>query len=160
MRNDGIPQHIDERTDIAVRRMRADDLEDAQALMVILGYDIDPDDLRARFAEITRRDNHAVFVAEDERARVVGLVHVYVRAALEKPVEAMIQSLTVLEEMQGKGIGGRLMQEAEAWAKIHGLGSVALYTQVQRDGAVSFYLRQGYSEANQSRLLRKKLGGT
>jgi GNAT superfamily N-acetyltransferase len=144
-------------TELTVRRMRADDLTDASQLMRELGYTIDADELRARTAQILRRDEHALMVAETANGRVAGLVHIFVRAALEKPVEAIVQSLVVDENLRGLGIGARLMDEAEAWAKTRGIASVALYTQLHREDAEAFYLKRGYLEANRSRLMRKKL---
>lgn len=144
-------------TELTVRRMRADDLTEASALMRELGYTIEAEELRARLAQIVRRDEHALMVAETATGQVAGLVHIYVRAALEKPIEAVVQSLVVDENMRGHGIGARLMAEAEAWAKTRGISSVALYTQLHREDAEAFYLKQGYLEANRSRLMRKKL---
>lgn len=140
-----------------IRRMRADDLPEAQDLMRMLGYEIAPDELRARLAEIVRRDEHALMVAEDEDGAITGLIHVYIRAALEKPVEAIVQSLVVRDDKRGSGIGAHLMSEAEAWAKTRGISSVALYTQLERQDAAAFYSRRGYAEANQSRLMRKRI---
>lgn len=142
---------------LKVRRMRADDLAEVSDLMRMLGYEIEPDELRSRLAEIVRRDEHALMVAELADGDIGGLIHVYVRAALEKPVEAIVQSLVVRDNLRGTGIGKRLMHEAEQWAKTRGISSVALYTQLFRDDAAAFYAKRGYVEANQSRLMRRKI---
>ncbi len=144
---------------VIVRAMDAADLEVVRRLMAQLDYDIAADDLAARFAAVTGKADHAVLVAE-QGGLLVGLVHVFARAALEKPVEAVIQSLVVDTRARGAGIGRTLMERAEGWARARGLASVALYTNVTRADARAFYARLGYGEAAQSALLRKSLGAT
>lgn len=139
-----------------VRAMDAADLGAATGLMAQLGYDIPADDLAARFAAVSGDPDHAVFVAE-QGGLTLGLLHVFIRKALEKPVEAIVQSLVVDARARGGGIGRVLMDKAEAWARGKGVGSVALHTTLTRADARAFYARLGYAEVVQSALLRKKL---
>ena len=141
---------------VTVRAMMVADLGAVRDLMMQLGYDVAPDVLEARFAAVAVQADHAVFVAETDGA-VTGLVHVFARPALEKPVEAVVQSLVVESTARGSGIGRELMARAEAWAHDRGLGSVALYTTVTRTEARAFYAALGYNEVAQSALLRRKL---
>ncbi|MEP0339382.1 MAG: GNAT family N-acetyltransferase [Alphaproteobacteria bacterium] len=141
---------------VIVRAMDAADLGVARNLMVQLGYDITADDLAARFGTVAGDADHALLVAE-RGGLLVGLVHVFARPALEKPVEAVIQSLVVDARARGAGIGRALMDRAEGWARARGLTSVALYTNVTRADAQAFYARLGYGEVAQSALLRKAL---
>ncbi len=133
------------------------DLKDAQALLRDLGYDIDAGTLTTRLTEVLRRDDHAAFIARDADRAALGLVHIYVRAALEKPVEGYVQSLVVSSTARRQGVAKALMETAEDWAKDRGLASVALHTQMHRDDAVAFYTAHGYAEITQSRMLRKTL---
>ncbi len=142
---------------IIIRVMDAADLGVARNLMAQLGYDITADDLAARFDTVTGDADHALLVAE-RGGLLVGLVHVFARPALEKPVEAVIQSLVVDARARGAGIGRALMDRAEGWARARGLASVALYTTLTRADAQAFYARLGYGEVAQSALLRKSLG--
>lgn len=141
---------------IIVRAMDAADLEVAQGLMAQLGYDIPAEDLAARFSTVTANPNHAILVAE-RGGLLLGLVHIFIRAALEKPVEAVVQSLVVDGRARGTGIGRALLDRAEGWAQARGLTSVALYTTVSRADARAFYGHLGYAEDAQSALLRKTL---
>ena len=81
----------------------------------------------------------------------------FARPALEKPTEALVQSLVVDEAARGLGVGRALMEQAEAWAQGRDLRSVALHTQIMRSDARVFYRALGYEEITQSMLLRKKL---
>lgn len=141
---------------IIVRAMDAADLDVARRLMAELGYDMTADDLTARFDAVSGDPDHAVLVAE-QGGLLLGLMHVFVRAALEKPVEAIVQSLVVDAKARGTGIGRALMERAEGWARARGLGSVSLHTTITRADARAFYRALGYGEAAEAVLMRKKL---
>lgn len=142
---------------ITIARLAITDLPDAQALLGELGYDIPADELSRRMESVLPREDHAVWVARDGNGSALGLIHVYERAALEKPVEAYIQSLVVSANARRTGVGAALNKTAEDWARDRGLLTISLHTQMHRDDAVSFYTREGYAEVTQSRMLRKAL---
>ena len=142
---------------IVITDLTVADLPAAQSLLAELSYDIPIEELTQRFESVMTRDDHAVLMAKDEAGSTLGLIHVYIRAALEKPVEAYIQSLVVSQDVRRSGVGAKLNQAAEHWAKDRGLKSIALHTQIHRADAVSFYTREGYAEITQSRMLRKPL---
>ena len=142
---------------ITISDLTTSDLLSAQGLLAELSYDIPLDELTRRFENVIDREDHAVFIAKDTSGNARGLIHVYERAALEKPVEAYIQSLVVTQTVRRSGVGKMLNEAAEVWAKDRGLQSIALHTQMQRADAVSFYSKEGYAEITQSRMLRKNL---
>jgi ribosomal protein S18 acetylase RimI-like enzyme len=88
-------------------------------------------------------DDHRIIVAEVE-GKVVGVLHMFERPALEKPCEAMVQALVVDSEARSSGVGEALMREAEAWAQSRKLPAVSLYSRVDRKRAHAFYERIGY----------------
>ncbi len=139
---------------IEVSKLTETDLGAAQRLMRDLGYDIDATELAKRFHAVSAYDDHAVFTGRVE-GEVLGILHVYQRAALEKPVEAYVQSLVVSEAKQRTGIGHALMLAAEAWAQARGLSSISLHTSQHREGALAFYTREGFEQVSQGRMLRK-----
>jgi N-acetylglutamate synthase-like GNAT family acetyltransferase len=136
-----------------IRALRQADMPTAHELLRQLGYDVGVEELAARLAHVLAAADHCVAVAEQD-GRVIGLMHVFVRPALEKPCEALVQALVVDERMRGRGIGLALMHEAEAWAAARGLPSVALYTR----NAQAFYARLGYDMVAAPDLMRKPLG--
>ena len=140
-----------------IRRLTHHDIADAQALFRDLGYEIPADELTVRLSDVLSRDDHAAFMARDDDGSALGLVHVYVRNALEKPIEAYIQSLVVSTTARRKGVASALMKTANNWARDRGLPSVALHTQTHRADALAFYTSLGFEEIAQSRMLRKVL---
>lgn len=120
---------------------------DASAVHRLIGQLADaPDEaaFRARFERVLATDDHRIVVAEVE-GKVVGVLHMFERPALEKPCEAVVQALVVDSEARSSGVGEALMHEAEAWAQQRKLPSVSLYSRVDRKRAHAFYERIGYS---------------
>lgn len=133
-----------------IRPFRQVDTLIARELLKQLGYDIAVEDLTSRLERVLATAGHYVVVAE-KAGRVVGLLHVFERPALEKPCEAVVQALVVDAKQREQGIGKALMDAAEVWAKTRGLSSVALSTR----HAQAFYSRLGYGKVATSDLLRK-----
>jgi GNAT superfamily N-acetyltransferase len=129
------------------------DLAKARDLLRQLGYEIGTEALAGRLARVLEAPDHRVVVAEHD-GRVVGLMHVFIRPALEKPCEAIVQALVVDGTHRGRGIGQALMRAAEAWAAARGVESVALYTR----HAGAFYARLGYAKVATPDFMRKRLG--
>ena len=137
-----------------VRDFRPVDVPAACRLLGQLGYKVDEREIKVRLDRLTKAPDHRIVVAEID-GEVAGLLHVFERPALEKSCEAVVQSLVVEAGRRGSGIGRRLMNEAEAWARGRGLTSTALYTRVDRHDARAFYEQLGYRLAATSHLMRR-----
>ena len=134
------------------RRFGQADLPAARELLRQLGYELPAAELEARLARVLSARDHHVAVAEAD-GRIVGLLHVFERPALEKPCEAVVQAIVVDAKARRRGIGRALMEVAEAWARARGLPSVALSTR----HAQAFYAELGYARVATSDLMRKAL---
>jgi GNAT superfamily N-acetyltransferase len=141
---------------ISIRRMTIEDVPIAQVLLSQLGYPLDAQEVRRRYEAVTEAQDHTVMVAE-QAGRVIALCHLYVRPALDKPSEAVVQALVVDQAVRGRGAGKIVMAAAEAWAKDRGFVSVALASNVARNAAHAFYEAIGYQRAATSHLFRKTL---
>ncbi len=139
-----------------VRPFQPADVDAVQMLLQQLGYDVPISDVGARIECVLAADGHHAVVAEQE-GRVVGLVHVFARPALEKTCDAVVQTLVVDAKVRGLGIGKLLMAEAEDWACTRGLVSIALHTRIDRFDACRFYEQIGYRRITTSHLMRKEL---
>jgi GNAT superfamily N-acetyltransferase len=121
-----------------------------------LGYEMPPEEAARRLAIVLRDGGHRVWVCELD-GRVVGILHAFFRPALDKVPEVMVQALVVEAAQRSKGIGKRLMAEAERWARSFANASVSLYSGTARAYAHRFYERLGYARTATSALMRKKL---
>ncbi len=139
-----------------IRDARPADVPTLQQLLGQLGYAPGEADVATRFSQVSASAGHHIVVAEVDGA-VVGLLHVFERPALEKPCEAVVQSLVVDDQWRGRGIGEALMSDAEAWAARRGLAATALYTRIDRDRSKTFYERIGYRLKATSHLMGREI---
>jgi N-acetylglutamate synthase-like GNAT family acetyltransferase len=93
---------------MSIRPLQRSDIAVAKDLLKQLGYDMPADELLLRLRCVLAANGHYAACAEHD-GRVVGLVHVFERPALEKPSEAVVQALVVDNEARGKGVGRTLM---------------------------------------------------
>lgn len=135
-----------------VRDAGKDDLAAAHRLIEQLGYLVDPLEFQARFERVLATPDHRIFVAEED-GRVVGVLHAFVRPALEKSCDIVVQALVVEVDRRSAGVGEALMHEAERWAASLNLTSTALYTRIDRDRSRAFYERLGYRLKGTSHLM-------
>ena len=145
-----------EPTAITLRPMMLDDVSSCLNLLAQLGYELERHEAERRFLAIARFSGHSLLVAET-RTRIVGLLHIYARPALEKPPEAVVQALVVDRSFRGSGIGKAFMAAAERWALDHGYRSVSLSSNIARGEAHAFYEAIGYQRFASSHLFRKEL---
>lgn len=139
-----------------LRGMTESDIPAIQPLLVQLGYELSLDETRRRFAAVIESGDHTLLIAELE-GRVVGLLHIYARPALEKPPEAIVQALVVDTACRKGGIGKAFMAAAEHWARERGFQSVALASNIVRHEAHAFYAALGYRLTTTSHLSRKEI---
>lgn len=100
------------------------------------------------------RPGNQVVVAEDEQGERVGLLWFGVnRNLVSGEDEAWIYNISVVPEMRSRGVGQKLMEEAERLAQTGGFQRVGLMVSAHNTRARSFYERLGFRETNV--LLRK-----
>lgn len=89
-------------------------------------------------------------IALDEHKKVVGTG----RAIFNSEQEAQIYSMTVEENLRGKGIGSLILSELEKRIKEKGARTLVIDS---RDSAVEFYKTRGYSVLKESYVLSGKI---
>jgi GNAT superfamily N-acetyltransferase len=141
-------------------RVRLAEARDACVMAVLcgqLGYPSTTKDIERRLAQAGDGVNSVVLVADSHRDGVIGWVHVRALHLLTRDACAELGGLVVDEAWRGRGIGGRLMDAAEDWARRQGLGTLRLRSNVIREGAHAFYRGRGYTSAKTSLLFTKTL---
>jgi ribosomal protein S18 acetylase RimI-like enzyme len=108
---------------------------------------VDPALPESRFRDLISGASSAVIVAECEDT-IVGHVECRIlptsaNTAHAAQVRAVIETIVVAAQMQGKGIGRLLFTACAAWAKDHGADTLLLEVWEFNEGAIAFYERLG-----------------
>jgi GNAT superfamily N-acetyltransferase len=112
-------------------------------------------DLYQALAKIVEGADSVIFVAEAAH-QLIGLAEVYVRQDEPNPLKTSyrhghLQSLIVKEAFRGQGIGAKLLEAAQQWAKEKGATEMRVETWEFEEGPLRFY------EKNDYRTLRRTL---
>jgi GNAT superfamily N-acetyltransferase len=124
------------------------------ALAGQLGYRVGREDVERRLATLPAGDE--VLVAESD-GRVVGWVHCALGRSLLIEPHVLIQGIVVDEAWRGRGIGRRLMAEAELFARRRGVGLVRLRSASHRAEAHRFYDALGYRRSKTQQVFVRDL---
>jgi GNAT superfamily N-acetyltransferase len=125
--------------EISIRSAAPDDAKAIARLSGELGYPTAAPDARRRLFDIKASESHAVMVAETGPGSVVGWIHVFRSPRLGGEPFAELGGLVVTESLRGRGIGRRLVSEAERWAADRNLTTLRIRTRTTRNDARLFY---------------------
>jgi GNAT superfamily N-acetyltransferase len=139
---------------LSIRRLTADDAEAAADLSGQLGYSCSAEDLRDRIDELSHTADRVAFAAilDDQ---IVGWIDAAMERHLQYAASAVIGGLVVREDTRGLGVGKRLCLEVEEWARSKSVPLVRVRSQIKREDAHRFYLRDGYSKVKTSYVFEK-----
>jgi GNAT superfamily N-acetyltransferase len=101
--------------------------------------------MAARFRDLAGDPDTAVLVAEGSDRAVAGWIHVCGRRSLESDPHAEIAGLVVDGARRRQGIGRRLVEAAEDWARGRGYARLRVRSNVARDVAHEFYGGLGFA---------------
>lgn len=101
------------------------------------------------FDRILDEPQNMILVAEDG-GRIVATYQLTFISGLSHAAtrRAQIESVRVVEDLRGKGIGRALMQDAEARARAAGCGMIQLTTHATRNRARDFYDQLGFTPSH------------
>jgi diamine N-acetyltransferase len=96
------------------------------------------------------RDGHGAWFLAEADGRIVGFATVRLRPAADEPflvpeVRAHVESLGILPAWRRRGIGQRLMEAVEQWARQHDARRITLNVWEFNDGALRLYETLGYA---------------
>lgn len=140
-----------------LRSARPDDFPGMAELSGQLGYPSGAEEIARRLAGMRSSAEHAVFVAPVADGGIAGWIGVFVFRSVEADARAEISGLVVDERYRSQGIGLRLLERAEQWARENGYRAIGVRSNVIRDRAHGFYERNGYEHFKTQKSFRKKL---
>jgi GNAT superfamily N-acetyltransferase len=145
---------------VAIRAPEPRDYGRIAELAGQLTYKSEAEDIARRFWGMRESGDHAAFVAETAGGDIAGWIGVFIYRCVEADVRAEISGLVVEDRLRSLGIGRRLLERAEEWAREKGCAEVGLRSNVIRDRAHAFYERLGYKHIKTQKSFRKRVAGT
>nr|WP_299095504.1 GNAT family N-acetyltransferase [uncultured Metabacillus sp.] len=129
-----------------IRKATIKDIPELVILMEQLGYPTSVDKMKLRFNAINNNPSYHTLVADLE-GKVVGMTGLNTGLFYEYDGSYVwIVAFIVDTNYRRKGIGKKLIQEAECWAREQGAIAIALNSgnREERKDAHQFYLSMGY----------------
>ena len=145
------------KNDARVRRVRLTDADRIAELSGQLGYPTTGKQMKARLRDVLTDKDAACFVAELRQGGVIGWIHVSTTPLLEVERRAEVNGLVVDEAARSHGAGALLLAAAEKWARGKWSKSMSVRSNVLRERAHGFYLRNGYEHYKTQKAFRKGL---
>jgi GNAT superfamily N-acetyltransferase len=143
-----------------IRKARAADAKRIAELSAELGYPATAAEVATRLRKLAFGSPNALLVADSPSVGIIGWTHVSITYLVEIGTRAELNALIVSESARNQGAGAALLAAAETWARRHGCPSMSVRSNVLRERAHSFYLRQGYEHYKTQKAFRKALPST
>ena len=142
---------------VRIRKARQADAARIAVLSGQLGYPATTKEMAVRLRQALRARDGVCLVAETNEGGVIGWVHASVTPLLEVERRAEVNGLVVEERVRSRGAGWLLLEAAENWARKRGCKGMSVRSNVIRERAHMFYLRNGYEHYKTQKAFRKSL---
>ena len=139
-----------------IRPVDVADAEAVAALSAELGYPVSVAAMEARIRSYALLTDRVVFVACRDGI-VIGWIDVGIVHHLQVEPNGEIGGLVVSHACRSSGIGAKLVSRAEEWVKERGVTRVVVRSNITREAAHRFYLREGYERTKTSAVFSKTL---
>ena len=139
---------------LRIRRMAEADAETVATLAGELGYPNGVEMIRPRVRAIGEAD--LLLVAVDASDKAVGFIQAHRVCIIEVGFRVEILGLVVSSSARRSGIGQRLIEEAERWAKRIGAEVVSVRSNTKRIEAHTFYPALGYKKIKTQALYKRR----
>jgi GNAT superfamily N-acetyltransferase len=140
---------------VEIRAATAADAADLAELLGQLGYPSTAEQVVRRLERIAAHGGQHTLVADAGDGRVVGMTTLAIRYGINTDApSARLVSVVVDEDFRSKGVGGRLIAEAERIAREAGCGRIEVTSGSHRERAHRFYERLGY-EVTSKRFIKE-----
>lgn len=92
---------------------------------------------------------NSLFLVVEEESNLVGFLIGYIGKipdARKSMKPAVLDEIYVADKFRGKGVGKKLLQKFQDWAKSHGANKLRVGTHFRNDGAIKFYKDAGFED--------------
>lgn len=140
-----------------IRAATSSDADELAKLSGQLGYPADVATVLRRLDGVVAHHAGVVLVAVDPQGGLGGFAHVEPRRLLIAEPFAELAALVVSETARGQRVGSALLAAAEGWAREQGFATMRVRSNILRERAHRFYLREGYVERKRQAVFVKAL---
>ncbi len=147
-------------SEISIRRASHEDIPEWLRMRRALWSTSPIEDLRWAMDETLSDPKQAVFFAVREDGSPCGFVETGMRSygeGCETSPVGYIEGWYVDDDVRNQGIGKRLVQTAEDWARSLGMVEMASDTWLDNEGSIAAHVRMGYFEVERLVHFVKKL---
>lgn len=140
------------------RALGRDDAPAWAAMRRTLWPEADPAELAAEITSLLGRPDCLNLGAFDDA--LVGLAEASIRPfgdGCDTAPVAWLEGIYVAPSHRGQGIGGRLVRQAEAWARDRGLSELGSDAVIGNEDSIAAHLHWGFEETERVVMFRKKL---
>jgi GNAT superfamily N-acetyltransferase len=145
------------KVEVRIRRVRSADAKRVAELSGQLGYPTTGKQMERRLRDVVKDKGAACFVALSRDGGLIGWIHVSCTALVEVERRAEVNGLVVDEAARSHGAGALLLRAAEKWARGKRCKNMSVRSNVLRERAHGFYLRDGYEHYKTQKAFRKGL---
>lgn len=142
--------------DVQIRPIETTDASAVAELTGELGYPASVAAMETRVRNFALLTDRIVFVACRNGA-VVGWIDIGIVHHLQAEPDGLIGGLVVSQACRNLGLGAKLLLRAEEWVKERGVTKMIVRSQIAREAAHRFYLREGYEQTKTSAVFSKIL---
>jgi len=136
------------KTQVHIRPAVLEDASGIADLLVALGYPCTAEEATVRLMQFRDEPEQQLWIAE-EHGEAIAMIAMDIRYYLPLGARTCrFTALVVLDAFHGRGIGKRLLREAETKARQAGATRVELTTAAHREQAHQFYRACGYENAS------------
>lgn len=146
--------------EIVIRKAALKDSGQLVSLNEQLGYKITEEKLIDSLCELLENPDYEIYVAEQiPSGLLLGFIFAYAFKSICQDYAYEVLGLVVHEKFRSKNIGVRLLAEIEMVALSKGINCIIIHSNVIRDNAHKFYIREGYSITKTQHVFHKYLKG-
>ncbi|MGJ7913089.1 N-acetyltransferase family protein [Neobacillus sp. LXY-1] len=98
---------------------------------------------RKQLEHIKQQSNSTIFVAEQEKGKLVGYL-IAIGGSVNRTKHSAYLVIGILEEYSGRGIGTSLFQQLEKWAINSNISRLELTVVTQNEAGVALYKKSGF----------------
>ena len=141
--------------EIKIRKAKIDDLEPIVSLSNEFGYNPEKSEVENKLSKFSLNPDEAIYVAENEK--IIGWMHISLVEPLESSSFVEIRGIVVNQKYRKNGIGTKLIETAEKWAKEKGCKKLRVRTNIIRKETRKYYRNLNFISKKTQEVFEKEI---